>query len=104
VTIKNIPRNIPTPILNSVEDWVASDVLDIGYNKRTTKYSQKFPKKNESKTTTFHTDLFNQQSPKRVLILGVSKKFLPQDGCVMCACFSFLVLSNKVHTQKHPVS
>ena len=30
----------------------------------------------------------------------VSKKILPKDGCVMDACVSFLVVSDKVHTHK----
>jgi len=44
VTTQNDPRDIPTPSLNSVEEWVASDVIGSGCTRRTTKYSHKFPK------------------------------------------------------------
>jgi len=47
---------------------------------------------------------FNQQSPKRGLDKGVGKKILPKGGCVMDACVSLLVASDKVHTQTCPVS
>jgi len=47
---------------------------------------------------------FNQQSHKRVLNKGVNKKILSKNGCVMDACVSFLVVSDKVHKQTHTVS
>jgi len=57
--------------------------------------------KNTRKTTTVHMENFNQQPSKRVLNKGV-KKILPKKGCVMGAFVSFLVVSDKVHTQTHP--
>ena len=47
---------------------------------------------------------FNQQSTKRELNKGVGKKIFPKCGCVMDACVSLLVASDKVHTQTYPVS
>jgi len=49
-------------------------------------------------------EYFNQQSPKRGLNKGVGKKNLPKGGCVMDACGSLLVASDKVHTQTYSVS
>jgi len=46
---------------------------------------------------------FNQQSPKRVLNKRVGKKIFPKDGCVMDACVSLLVVSDKVQTETYPV-
>jgi len=45
-------------------------------------------KKNTRKTTTFHMEHLNQQSPKRVLNKGVGKKILPKGRCVMDTCIA----------------
>ena len=99
MTTQNDPRDIPTPSLNSVEEWIASDVIGSGCTRRTTKYSHKFPKiqvKQQLSTWNISINI----PPKKMLNKEVSKKFLPKNGCVMGARASFPVVGDKVHTQR----
>jgi len=97
VTTQNDPRDISTPSLNSVKEWVASDVIGRGCTRRTTKYSRKFPK----------IEVKQQMSTWNILIHNpaenvkeVSKKILPKNGCVMGARKSFPVEGDKVYTER----
>jgi len=70
---QNDPRDIPTPSLNSVEEWVAIDVIGSG----STKYNHKFPK-NTRKTTTVYVEHFNPQSPRKNVKEGSKNIFSPR--------------------------
>jgi len=58
------PPRYSNPSLNSVEEWVAIDVIGSGSIRRNTKYNHKFPK-NTGKTITVYVEHFNPQSPRK---------------------------------------
>jgi len=105
VTTRNVPRGIQTPRLNSIETWAASDVIGCGRTGRTNKYGHEFLPKYTQDSDCPHGTFQSSTPEKRGLINnGVSKKILPRNRCVLGACVSFLVVSNKVHTRTHPAS
>jgi len=92
-------RDIQNPSLNSVEEWLAIDVLVCGSTKRTTECNQIFQKIQENNNCLRGT--FQSTIPRNILNKELSKKFLPKNSYVVSVRTSFPVEGDNVHTERN---
>ena len=92
------PPRHPSPRLNSIETCAANDVTGCGRTRRTNKYGHESPKNIHAVQRLFSRNVSIINPRERVNRQQGKQKILPKNRCVMGACVSFLVVSDKDHT------